>query len=121
MGIDKNKLMGYFGQNVNTTIDEKSNMELWNYDNENQKLDIDFKKSYLKTRKIVGFFTFLLVWVWLFLMIYVVLSQGTEFLIFEGTPFKLSETVIITLISTTTVNVVAFLTIVIRNLFPSKK
>jgi hypothetical protein len=100
------------------TPDDATREGVFNYDLENKKHDIAFKKSYLKTRKWVGFWTFLLVWVWLASMLFFVLCKGTRMIPGTCYGFDLPDGVIIALVTTTTVTVVAFLTIVIKDLFP---
>jgi len=61
------------------TPDDATREGVFNYDLENKKHDIAFKKSYLKTRKWVGFWTFLLVWVWLASMLFFVYAETNFF------------------------------------------
>lgn len=103
----------------NRRPDSMARNEEFNYELENNKFDIAYKKSYLRTRKWVGVFTFLLVWIWLIAMLYFVLANGLKRLPCKNSKFELSDTVIIALITTTTLNVVTFLVIVIKNLFPN--
>jgi len=118
MSINFTDFVNGFLDSIPATTDPKTKDEFFDYETEKNKFDIDYKKSFLKTRKWVGALTFLLVWVWLFAMIYFVLSNGAGELVWTDIYFSLSDAVLITLITTTTINVVAFLTIVIKNLFP---
>jgi hypothetical protein len=96
--------------------DEISLGEEFNYNLEVQRYDIVYKYHYLEARKIYANRVFMMVCFWLSIIILIVVLQGFKCVF--GCYFKLSDAVLITLITTTTVNVLAFLTIVIRNLFP---
>jgi len=99
--------------------DRISQDDVINYDLENKKEDLKFKKSYLIARKRIGLFICVLVAVWLFVMIYIVLSDGINRLIKTSNKFDVSDTVIVTLVTTTTLNILVLLNIVVSNLFPS--
>ena len=123
MSLNLNGLVQTAQSVIQTAIsNSRTNEELFDYEEEKNRFDINFKKSYLRTRKWVGFFTFLMVWLWLLAILYFIMASALGHLPFLSEEiFNLSESVLIALITTTTVNVVTFLTIVIKNLFPNKK
>ena len=104
---------------IGLTQDPKANEELLDYERANKKHDLDYKKSFLRSRKQYGFLTFALVAFWLVVMLYFVLAQGLGRLPKRESKYSLSEPIVISLITTTTINVLALLIIVLRNLFPS--
>ncbi len=122
--------MSKFSEILNATVnsvgvslgfkeDPVTESELFDYESENKKFDIRYKKAFLKNRRRYGFYTFGLVACWLITMLYVTVAQGLGRLPWKDSKFSLSEAVIIALITTTTINVLALLVIVLRNLFPS--
>ena len=92
--------------------DNKSLEEQESFDFQNKRFDLDYKRHFLKARKIIGYSTAIFVWIWLSCMIIIVINVGYK-------NICLSDSVVITLISTTTLSVVALLAYVIKNLYPN--
>lgn len=114
--------LGEFLSNVRTNTpsnpDSKTTKEIRDYEKAFKDYELDYKHSYLKTRKWIGRCTFWLVWLWLAAVIYIVISLGAGRLLWTCVDFKLEKEITITLITTTSVSVLAFLMVVMRNLFP---
>lgn len=98
--------------------DSKSKAEAFDFEMENKKHEINFKKSYLRARKQVSLFICALITVWIAAMLALLLCDGMNRIPFKDIKFDVSDAVIITLVTTTTINILILLRLVVRSLFP---